>query len=99
MPVIESASGVLAAVGSEAASALHVTQKPIPHGAGGHYRVTHRMALINLQGANSILYEFRNAHATNRAVTTGLRVSLLQTGAHTGAVNTSIDMCRRICTS
>ena len=57
MAVLEGGvSAALAGVGAETSSPFHVTIKPIPHGALGHYRVNHRCVLVANQAANSRLF-------------------------------------------
>lgn len=93
MAVIEGGtSAALAEVGVAAASAQHVTLKPIPHGALGHYRVNHRCVLIAAQAANSRLFEVRNTHATNLHIPTRLMIKWIQTAAHTAAIEDSLDV-------
>lgn len=85
-------SGNVAEVGAAAASAQHATIKPIPYGSLGHYRVNHRCALIAAQAANSRLFEVRNTHASNLIIPTRLVIKWLQTGAHTAAIEDSLDV-------
>lgn len=93
MAIIEGGvSQLVADVGLAAALAMHVTNKPIPHGALGHYRVNHRCALVNAQAANSRLFEVRNTHASNLIIPTRLIIKWLQTGAHTAAIEDSLDV-------
>lgn len=84
-------SGLIAGIAEEAAKALHVTAKPIPHGALGHYRVNHRCAIVNAQAANSRLFELRNSGG-NLIIPTRLIVKWLQTAAHTAAIEDSLDI-------
>jgi hypothetical protein len=85
-------------VGSEdsATSAAHVTVKPIPHNALGHYRVNHQCGLIATQAANSRLFEVRNS-GTNLIVPTRLIVKIIQTLGFTTVTDDSLDIFR--CTS
>jgi hypothetical protein len=84
-------AGNIAGVGQVAGNnGLHITQKPIPYGSLGHYRVTHRTVLVNAQAANSRLFEARNS-GTNLIVLTGLLVKWFQTAAHTAIIEDSID--------
>lgn len=76
------------------ANAQPVVPKPLPYGALGHYRVNHRCALVNTQAANSRLFEMRNTHATNLIVPTRLIIKWVQTGAHTAAIEDSLDVFR-----
>lgn len=95
MAVLEGGtSAALAGIGVESQSALHVTQKPVPVGALGHYRTSHRCALVNTQAANSRLFELRNAHASNLIVILHIRIQWVQTAAHTAAIEDSIDAYR-----
>ena len=93
MAVIEGGvSQVLQGVAEEAAKAAHVTIKPIPYGVLGHYRTNHRCALVATQAANSRLFSVRNSHSTNLIVPTRLVIKWIQTGAHTAAIEGSIDV-------
>ena len=83
MAVLEGGvSGVLCGVGVEAANALHVVQKPIPHGALGHYRTSIKLNMAIAQGANSRLFELRNT-GSNVIVLTSCRVCFMPTGTVT----------------
>lgn len=75
-----------------AGASLHVRQTPLPYGSLGHYRVNHRCVIANTQAANSRLFEIRNTHATNLIVPTRLIIKWLQTGAHTAAIEDSLDI-------
>jgi len=95
MAVLEGGvSAALAGIGVESQSALHTTLKPVPVGALGHYRTSHRCALVANQGATTRLFEFRNAHASNLVVLLNLRISWVQTAAHTAAIEDSLDVWR-----
>lgn len=94
MAVIEGGTtGSLQEVGLAAAVPAHITTKPIPHGALGHYRVAVRVGLIAAQAANSRLFELRNS-ATNNIIITKLILKWLQTAAHTAAILDSLDIFR-----
>jgi hypothetical protein len=94
MAVIEGGvSGLLQEVGLGAAVPAHVTLKPLPHGALGHYRVAVRFSLIAAQAANSRLFELRNT-ATNLIVLTRLVIKWAPTAAHTAAILDSLDVFR-----
>ena len=98
MAVLEGGvSATLAGVGAESANPLHVVCKPDPAGALGSYRTSHRCLFANSQAANSRLFSIQNAHATNLVVVHSVRVTWLQTGAHTAAIESSVDMYK--CTS
>jgi hypothetical protein len=84
-------SGDVVEAGARASKGLHVIQKPVDHNALGHYRVTHRCQLVNAQAANSRLFTVRNTHASNLIVPTRLILKWLITGAHTSAIEDSID--------
>jgi hypothetical protein len=93
MAVIEGGSSAeLLGVGLETAAPAHVTAKPVPYGSVGHYRVTHRFVVANSQAATSRVFEIRNTHATNLVIPLRLRISWLQTGAHTAAIEDSMDV-------
>lgn len=82
------------AVGEKATAAtgaLHVVGKPLPSSIG-HYRTNHRCLLANAQAANSRLFELRNSHATNLIIITRLLIRWMQTGAHTAAIEDSLDV-------
>lgn len=92
MAVLESATNAaLAEIGLAAASGLHVTVKPVPWGALGHYRVSVRFAIIAAQAANSRLFSLRNIGA-NLIIPTRLNVKWLQNAAHTAAIEDSLDV-------
>jgi hypothetical protein len=98
MAVLEGVvSGSTAEVAVASGSALHVTSKPTPVGALGHYRTSHRTVLVNTQAANSRLFEIRNIHASNILIVHAIRIEWIQTAAHTAAIMDSIDVYR--CTS
>jgi hypothetical protein len=63
---------------------------PVQFGAQGHYSVTHRCALVNAQAANSRIFELRNT-GTGLIILTSLVLKWLQTGAHTAAIEDSLD--------
>lgn len=85
-------SGEIADSGVAASKPLHTTNKPIPYGSLGHYRTTHRCAVVASQAANSRLFELRNTHATNLIIPTRLVVKWMQTAAHTAAIEDSLDV-------
>ena len=94
MAVIEGGvSGSLVEVGVGAAVAQHITAKPIPHGALGHYRSSVRFALANAQAAASRLWEIRNT-STNLIIPTRLEVRWTQTAAHTAAILDALQLFR-----
>src|SRR6266851_4037679 len=64
---------------------------PIPWGVLGHYRVNHRCAIVATQAANSRLFSMRN-NGTNLIVPTRLILKWLMTGAHTAAIEDSLDV-------
>jgi hypothetical protein len=75
--------------------AAAVSQRPIPYGTLGHYRVNHRCVLANTQAANSRLFELRNSGAGGQLIIpTRLVLKWLQTGAHTAAIEDSLDVYR-----
>jgi hypothetical protein len=84
----------MAEVGVGSASGLHTINKPTAVGALGHYKTSHRAALVNTQAANSFLFEFQNAHASNICVIHSIRITIQQTAAHTAAIEDSIDCYR-----
>lgn len=92
MAVIEGgSSAALAGVAVEAASGMHMIQKPIAYGALGHYRITYRAVLAAAQAANGRLFEARNNHASNLVIPTRLIIRVLQIAAGTAQEN-SVDV-------
>ena len=87
-------SGTVSEVGVGASAPQHVTLKPIPFGALGHYRSTVRFALVANQAANSRLWEIRNTHATNLIVPTRLFVQWTQIANHTASIRDSLQLFR-----
>ena len=85
-------SGTVADVAEASAKALHTTNKPIPYGSLGHYRVNHRCVLVNTQAANSRLFEVRNTHATNLIIPTRLIIKWFSSSAHTALIEDSLDV-------
>lgn len=59
---------------------------------GQTYRVSHRCALIASQGANSCLFELRNAHTTNRVIIHEVGIAWFQTANQTAAIENSLDL-------
>jgi len=69
-------SGLVAGVGAEAAQPLHVTGKPVPYGSLGHYKLgVFTGVLPAALAANSEIFQFRWAHATNLALITKIKMS------------------------
>lgn len=66
--------------------------KALPYGPGGHYRVAHRAALVAVQAAASRLFEIRNPSTTKLLIPIRLRMTILQTGAHTAVLEDSFDV-------
>lgn len=77
-------------VATGATGAAHRVSKPIPTSIG-HYRTSFRFQIINAQAANSRLFEMRNPHASNIIIPTRLEIRWIQTGAHTAAIEDSLD--------
>jgi hypothetical protein len=75
MAVIEGGTtAALAEIGNAAANAMHVTLKPTPHGALGHYRVAATTgALPAALAANAQLFFLRWLNASNFCVITYFR--------------------------
>lgn len=95
MAVIEGGvSAALAEVGVGAASAFHVSAKPIPYGALGHYRCATRTRLIIVQAATSRIFEIRNAHVSNLMIPTSIHIKWLQgpLDTHTATIENSLDV-------
>lgn len=85
-------SATLAGVALEDQAALHATVKPVPWGTLGHYRTNHRCLIVNTQAANSRLFEVRNPSASVLVIPTRLVIKWIQTGAHTAAIEDSLDV-------
>lgn len=68
-----------------------VLVRPVPYGAFGHYRVNHRCAIVATQAANSRLFSLRYT-GTNLLIPTLLQIFWLATGAHTAAIEDSLDV-------
>lgn len=77
MAVIEGGtSAALVGVGAEAASAMHTINKPIPHGALGHYRIAATSGTMAAAlAANAQVFYARWTDATRFCVITRLKVS------------------------
>lgn len=78
--------------------ALPVAIRPLDYGTAGaggttfgHYRTTHRCAIVNNQAANSRLWTIRNS-GTAFIVPTRMTVQVLPTGNHTAAIEDSFDL-------
>ncbi len=80
-----------AAIGTANSSGVHAEARPMAVGALGAYRTSHRAVLVNTQAANSRLFELRNA-GSNLVVVTSLNVRWMQLGAHTAAIEDSLDV-------
>lgn len=76
---------------SNASGAMHIVNKPIPTSIG-HYRVNHRCAMVNVQAANSRLFELRNTSASNLIIPTRLVIKWINLNAHTAQIEDSIDV-------
>lgn len=93
MPIqMQGNGGVTAEVDDSSTRALRAVLKPLGYGALGHYRAAARFVITNSQAANSRLFEIRNAHASNLLVPTRINIKWLQTGAHTAAIENSLDL-------
>jgi len=77
-------------VATGATGAMHFTPKPIPWSVG-HYRVTHRFAILATQAAGSRLFEIRNSGA-NLIIPTRMIVKILSLSAHTAIIENSLDV-------
>jgi hypothetical protein len=62
---------------------LHISNRPIPHGALGHYRTGVKLTMATTQAANSRLFEIRNTHATNLIIPTRIAVRVMSSGTVT----------------
>lgn len=74
------------------AASFHTAVKPIQYSTLGHYRMSVRFSMATTQGANSRLWEVRNAHATNLIVPTRMEVSILPAGTITTAYRMELDL-------
>lgn len=77
MAVIEGGtSGLLAETGAAAAVAMHVTSKPVPHGALGHYRIAATTGTLPAAlAASAQVFYLRWTDATRFCVITRCKVS------------------------
>lgn len=73
-----------------ATGAAHFTRKPIPASIG-HYRVTHRFAIVANQAASSRLFEIRNT-GPNLLIPTRLYIKVVTQSAHTAIIENSFDV-------
>lgn len=95
MAVIEGGTtAALAEVGAAASIPLHVSAKPVPYGALGHYRCQTRTRLIIAQAATSRIFEIRNAHVSNLLIPTSIHIKWFQlaTDTHTATIEDSLDI-------
>jgi hypothetical protein len=90
MAVIEGGTSLaLAGVGAEAASAMHVNSKPIPHGALGHYRIAATTGtLAAALAASAQLFYLRWTDATRFCVITSFKARFQTLTPFTGATLT-----------
>ncbi len=66
---------------------------PLRYGAvSGHFKATWRTALVNSQAANSWIYTLRNTSTSDFIALSSFVVKVLQTGAHTAAIEDSLDL-------
>lgn len=87
MAVIEGGvSAALVGVDAEAAKPMHITAKPVPYGALGHYRFARNIPLLVTQAANGTLLSFRWGDATRLAVIGKIKLSVMQTAAATATI-------------
>lgn len=75
-------------------SEVTAVKRHLPYGALGHYRVTHRCALVATQAANSRIFELRASAAATLIIPTRLQIRWLQTAVHTAAIEDSLDLFR-----
>jgi hypothetical protein len=85
------AAATKANVGAEASSPLHVSHRPLSHGALGHYRWSGRQAIIAAQAANSVLFGLRNTGG-NLIIPTRCTLKLLQIAAMTAAIEVNVEV-------
>lgn len=92
---IQGSSGDIAEVGNRsfnAGSPQHQRLVPLQYSTLGHYRMSVRFSTATTQGANSRLWEVRNAHATNLIVPTRMELTILPAGTVTTAYRMEIDL-------
>jgi hypothetical protein len=78
--------GTIADVDGALFRALKMSARPIDTGALGHYRLSQTIPLVATQAANGTLFSWRWGDATRLAVLTKMRLTLLQTLAHTATI-------------
>ena len=95
MAIIQGISGDSVEAGNRSynsGSLLHTIGKPIQYASLGHYRMSVRFTMATTQGANSRLWEVRNAHASNLIVPTRMELTILPAGTITAAYRMEIDL-------
>jgi len=82
-------SAILLEVGEAAAKPAHVTDKPIPYGALGHYRFSVTTGILAAAlAAGAVVFSARWSHPTNLALITGFRTRFLPLTPFTAATLT-----------
>lgn len=71
---------------------VKVSGRHLEYGSRGHYSAGARLALVATQAANSVLFELRNPDSRVLIIPTRVNVRWIQTGAHTAAIEDSIDL-------
>lgn len=82
-------------VATSSTGAQHISAKPIPTSIG-HYRVTHRCALVATQAATSRLFEIRNTSASRLIIPTRLILKWFTLSAHTAFIENSLDVYKGV---
>ena len=83
---IQGNGGTVAEVDGSTYRALRISPRPLDVAALGHYRVAVTIGLVATQAANGTLFSFRWGAASNLAVITKLRLSIMQTAAATATI-------------
>lgn len=97
MAVIEGGtSGSLTEVGAAAALPLHTTEKPVPYGTLGHYKLGVFTGILPAAlGANSEIFQFRWVDATRIALILKVKVSaVVSTTFFAAGVPVQIDILK-----
>lgn len=83
---IQGNGGVIAEVDGTTFRSIRVVNKPLDHGALGHYRLSTSIPLVVTQAANGTLFSFRWGDATRFCALQKIRLGVLQTAAATATI-------------
>ena len=89
---IQGNGGSIAEVDGTNFRAMRVTNRPIDHGALGHYRLATTVPLVVTQAANGTLFSFRWGNSSNLCVPLFMRLEVMQTAAATATIMPSFQV-------